>query len=362
MPLPNAAASQAFKCRNCGAPTRWDPDADALKCDHCEAVTPVPRAQAAIVERPLEARAQAEKGLGVALRASRCSNCGATVVLGEKDTATACVFCGSANVLPQEANRHALRPESLIPLDVGRAKVEQAFRTWIGSRWFRPNALKHTKEFRAVGVYVPYWTFDCDAHSDWSADAGYYYYVTVPTTVFVNGKPRIVMRQERRVRWEPAWGSRDDHYDDLLVLGSKGVSEALAERLGGFDLAALVPYRPEYLAGWRAEEYQVDLEGAWENGRAKIAATQQARCSKDVPGDTQRNLAVHNTLSNIRWKHVLLPLWSLSYQFQGRPYSVLIHGQSARIVGEAPLSWVKIALLVGALAAAAGIAVIAANA
>jgi len=360
--LPNAAAGQAFKCKNCGAPARWDPDADALRCEHCESVTPVPRAQAAIVERPLEARAEAETGLGVAVRASRCSSCGATVCLGERETASACVFCGSPKVLPQEANRNALRPESLVPLDVGRAKAEQAFRTWISSRWFRPNALKHTKEFRAIGVYVPYWTFDCLAHSDWSADAGYYYYVTVPATVIVNGKLKVVMRQERRVRWEPAWGARDDAYDDLLVLGSKGLSEKLAAELGGFDLKALVPYRPEYLAGWRAEEYQVDLEGAWELGKQRIAATQQARCSKDVPGDTQRNLAVHNTLSEIRWKHVLLPVWSLSYQFQGRPYSVLIHGQTARIVGEAPLSWLKIALLVGGIAAAVGIASIAVNA
>jgi predicted RNA-binding Zn-ribbon protein involved in translation (DUF1610 family) len=361
VPLPKAAASASFRCKNCGAPTVWDPDVDALKCAHCEAVTPVPRAQTSIVERPLEARAEAQRGLGLAVRASRCSSCGATVTLGETETATACVFCGSANVLPQEANRNALRPESLIPLDVGRAKVEQAFRAWIGSRWFRPNALKQTRTFQAIGVYVPYWTFDCAVHSQWSADAGYYYYVTVPATILVNGKPQVVMRQERRVRWEPAWGERDDVYDDLLVLASKGISNELADELGGFELKALVPYRPEYLAGWRAEEYQVDLEGGWEAGKQRIAAAQQARCAGDVPGDTQRNLAVHNTLSEIRWKHVLLPVWSLSYQFRGRPYSVLIHGQTAKIVGEAPLSWLKIGLLIASVLAAAGILAVAAN-
>ena len=37
------------------------------------------------------------------------------------------------------------------------------------------------------GVYVPYWTFDADVTSRWTADAGYYYYVTESYTTTENG-------------------------------------------------------------------------------------------------------------------------------------------------------------------------------
>ena len=39
-------------------------------------------------------------------------------------------------------------------------------------------------------------------------------------------------------------------------------------------------------------------------------------------------------------------MWSVTYQFKGKPYAVLVHGQSGRIVGRAPYSWIKILLFV----------------
>lgn len=346
-----------FTCDTCGASLRWDPTADALLCEHCGSTEVVPRADERIVERALDDVAGAARGLGLEQRVARCDECGARVGFDDATTATHCVYCGSPKVLEQAANRNALRPESLVPLDVDRAAVEQAFTRWIGRLWFRPNALKRCKASDARGLYVPFWTFDAHVHSDWSADAGYHYYVTVSYTVTVNGKTQHRTRQERRTRWEPAWGQRDDVFDDVLVPASTGLHEELLAELGGFDTTALVPYRPEYLAGWHAEEYQLDLEQGWQAGRGLMETRQRARCSGDVPGDTQRNLRVSNTFDDVRWKHVLLPVWSVAYSFRGKVYPVLVNGQSGRVVGEAPLSWVKILLAVlGVGAAVAGVA------
>lgn len=353
---PPNAQSERFPCRACGAQMRWDPDVDALFCDYCGARVAIPRGEGVIVEHALADAGQAARGLGLETRVARCSQCGASVAYDGRATASECVFCGSPQVLEQLQNRNALRPESLVPLDVGREHVEQAFRGWIRGLWFRPTALQQLREFRAVGVYVPFWTFDARVHSDWSADAGFYYYVTVPRMVMVNGKMQMRMQTERRVRWEPAFGQRDDAYDDVLVHASRGLPPALAAKLGTFDLSKLVPYRPEYLAGWRAEEYAIDLAQGWEAGQARIVATQESRCSSDVPGDTQRNLRVQNRISDVRWKHVLLPIWSLTYAHAGKHYAVLVHGETGKVVGDAPYSFAKIALLV--LACLAGVALL----
>jgi DNA-directed RNA polymerase subunit RPC12/RpoP len=352
----DAAASgqgQGAKCANCGAEMTWDPDADALACAYCGARIQVPRAEGTIVERALTAAHESARGFGLELRALLCKSCGARVALGDKDTAAHCVFCGSSNVLAQAHNRNAIRPESLVPLDVSRAAVEQAFRRWAKGLWFRPTSLQHARLDAAIGVYLPFWTFDAVVHSDWSADAGYYYYVAVPRPVMVGGKMRIRMVQERRVRWVPKWGARDDAYDDLLVLASRGVDPSLAAKLGQFDLKQLVPYRPEYLAGWRAEEYQLGLEQGWERGQKAIEERQRARCSGDVPGDTQRDLRVANVIRDVRWKHVLLPIWSITYRHGGRAFPVLVHGQTGVVRGKAPLSWLKILGLVALIGFAA---------
>ncbi len=348
------SASVQFRCDGCGAVMAWCPDADALSCEFCGTRREVVSEGTAIREYALHEAGAAATGLGREMRAARCETCGATVAFDQEAVSTACVFCGSAKVLAQEASRNAIRPESVVPLDVGRGQVEAAFRKWLDGLWFRPNALKRLKTFQAVGVYVPHWTFDCDVSSVWTAQAGYYYYVTETYTTVVNGKPTVKTRQVRKVRWVPAAGERDDAFDDLLVLASRGIDEDLAAKLGTYDAKGLVPYRPEYLAGWAAEEYQVTLADGWTIGKQRVESIQNARCAGDVPGDTQRFLSVRNRVSGVRWKHVLLPVWSLSFRWKEEVYPVLVHGQTGRVVGRAPWSWWKIGMLALVLAAAIG--------
>jgi hypothetical protein len=173
--------------------------------------------------------------------------------------------------------------------------------------------------------------------------------------VMVNGKPQPRTRQVRKIRWVPAWGERDDRYDDHLVAATLGMPSELVSELGAFDTSELVPYKPDYLAGWRAEEYQVDLEQGWEQGESFVVQSQRRRCSGDVPGDTQRNLRVRNRIHDVCWKHVLLPIWSLQYRFGGKLYTVLVNGQTGQVAGKAPLSWVKIGLAALGVAALAGL-------
>ncbi|HMY20949.1 MAG TPA: hypothetical protein PKA58_31715, partial [Polyangium sp.] len=121
---------------------------------------------------------------------------------------------------------------------------------------------------------------------------------------------------------------------------------------------ALTPYRPEFLAGWRAEAYALDLMPAWDIGQTKMAHEQQSRCARDVPGDTHQNLQVHNNFAHVTFKHVLLPIWVAAYRYQDKPYQFLVNGQTGEVVGKAPYSIIKIVLFIlFILAVIAGIAV-----
>ncbi len=328
----------------------WDPEADALSCGYCGTRTAVPRGEGTIVERTLEEVGTAARGFGIETRTSACTRCGARTAFAGREVSTACAFCGAAAVLEPESLRNALRPESVLPLDVSEAQVRAAFARWTRGLWFRPDSLRRASIGLARGIYVPAWTFDCNVHSAWSADAGWYYTVMEPRPVFVRGKMQVRMVPVQKVRWEPAFGQRRDVFDDLIVHASKGLPPKLAAELGRFDTKQLVPYKPDYLAGWGAEEYAVDLESGWRAGLEAVKERQRARCAGDVPGDTQRNLAVRNTVTDVRWKLALLPVWSLTYQHGGKPFAVLVHGQTGKVVGDAPWSVWKILFLVAGLA------------
>jgi DNA-directed RNA polymerase subunit RPC12/RpoP len=295
---------------------------------------------------------RAPRGLAVATVSFQCKECGATVNVAPNERTARCTYCASHAVVQMPPDPNLLQPETLIPFRVAREKAVESFKNWLAGLWFRPNDLKRLAQLEQIfGVYVPYWTFDADVRSHWTAERGWYYYETETYTTVENGQTVTRERQVQRTRWEPAWGERWDHYDDVLVCASKGLPEALSNSLTTFDTNHLVPYAPGYLAGWRAESYAIDLPTAWTKAQSKIDAMQQVRCAGDVGGDTYRNLRVDNRYSNETFKHVLLPVYVAAYRYNGKPYRFLVNGQTGEVRGEAPYSWIKITLAIVAVLA-----------
>jgi hypothetical protein len=276
----------------------------------------------------------------------------AVVEFPDNIQATKCEFCGSPQVLAQEARDDHYLPESLVPFAIARDAAVSSFKSWLGKLWFRPNDLKEKSSVSELhGVYIPYWTFDANVDSDWTADAGYYYFETETYTATENGKSVTKTRQVRKVRWVPASGRRHDVYDDWLVCASRGVPPDLEDRVGRFTLQGLVGYSPQYMQGFSAESYAVDLPDAWGTAQKEMSSSQDGRCAKDVPGDTHRNLCASHRFSQRTFKHVLLPLWIAAYRYRGKPYRFLVNGQTGKVAGKAPWSVTKIVLFVAAIMA-----------
>mgnify|MGYP001474652116 CR=1 FL=1 len=349
--------AHSFPCSTCGAKLEYDASVQAMRCPYCGSQQAIQTAPAEIREIPLEEGFRlARRGLDTPVVAVSCQECGATVNVAPNDRTVECAFCGSHKVLPHEADANLIRPESLLPFQVDRNVAMQNFRAWLKALWFRPNDLKNAATLEhLVGVYIPFWTFDADVHSTWTADAGYYYYEVERTTVIVNNRMQTRNRRVRHTRWVPASGQRNDHYDDELVCASKGLPPAMVAEVASFDTKRLVPYQPHFLAGWRAESYAIDLFKAWEQAQERIQLEQYNRCAGDVPGDTHRFLRVNTTVHNVTFKHVLLPIWIATYRYHGKLHRFLVNGQTGKVVGSAPYSWVKIVLFVLVVAAIVGV-------
>jgi hypothetical protein len=226
-----------------------------------------------------------------------------------------------------------IRPEGVLPFKVADTKVREDIRAWYGSHWFAPNKLG-TKALTDTlhGIYLPYWTFDAQVHADWDAEAGYYY-----TVQDSQG------RSEQRVRWESASGLVDNFFDDLLVPASRGVHPKLLEGVSPFPTTdALLPYDAGYLTGWVVEQYQIDLNAAATASHHRMEESMESLCSQQVPGDTQRNLQVTTQYSGQTFKHVLLPVWLVTYTYGAKSYQVAVNGVTGKIDGEYPISWVKV--------------------
>jgi len=110
------------------------------------------------------------------------------------------------------------------------------------------------------------------------------------------------------------------------------------------------------------ERYQIDLVNAAQRAREVMDQKLHALCASQVPGDTHRNLRVQADYRGQTFKHILVPVWLLSYNFGRRGFQVVINGYSGSIAGRYPKSWIKILFAVLALLAVAGvIALVAGN-
>jgi len=351
---------QNFKCPQCGGGMFFDAASQALKCQYCNHTmqqpaiqmqgggAPPPGLAVGPREIPLsEGLARAPKGLGTQMQSIQCKDCGATVNLAPNEQTVACTYCASHTVIAVASDPNLIMPESLVPFQITKEQAKAKFKEWLGGLWFRPNNLKKASELDQMhGVYVPYWTFDSHVYSQWQADRGWYYYETESYEAIENGQTVWRTREVQRVRWEPAWGTRQDFYDDVLVCGSKGLPTGLADQMTSFNTQSLVLYNPSYLAGWRAESYAVDLQAAWPFAQQKIDSQQVSKCAGDIGGDTHQNLHVQNQYTGQTFKHVLLPVFVAAYRYQNKPYQLLVNGQTGEVVGKAPYSVWKILALI----------------
>src|SRR6185295_1905687 len=306
------AALAKHACPACGAEAEWNPGKQALVCPYCGTVSPAKLGE--------DGRVIAEHELATALRnlpadrkgwdagrvAVQCQSCKAISLFDPNRVAQNCEFCGSPQVVPQEAGRSPIVPESLLPFKLAESAVRESVRRWYGGLWFAPNRLKAAALTDQVhGLYIPYWTFDAQVAAQWSADAGHYYYETETR----NGKSE----QVQKVRWVPASGALDHFFDDVPVPATRGVQIDLLRRVEPFPTASLVPYDPGYVSGWVVEQYQIDLVAAADAARQAMDAQLRQLCAAQVPGDTYRNLQVDANYSGQTFKHILVPLWLVSY-------------------------------------------------
>ena len=311
-----------------------------------------PEAGAAIVEHDLVTALRSipddQRGWHAEKVSVRCQSCQAITVFDPTHVAQRCDFCGSSALIPVEEIKAPIRPESLLEFKIPESQVRDHVRAWYGNVWFAPNALKSRALTDTVrGIYLPYWTFDAQVHAVWTAESGYHYY---ETEYYTDDNGNQASRQVQRTRWVPASGHRQDFFDDTLVCASRGLPPELVSKFETFDTKQLTAYQPQFLAGWRAESYAVELMPAWGSAQARMGDVQRGRCSSDVPGDTQRNLSVRNEFSHVTFKHVLLPIWIAAYRYNGKPYQFLVNGQTGEVVGKAPWSVWKITLAILAAA------------
>ncbi len=336
-----------YSCPNCGADRVFDPKIGKLACPYCGYQEEIQTDSGEIAERDFQKFLRPEnqrlQPLAVDAMQVSCDSCGATVTFIPPETARQCDFCAAKIVAQPKSADPLVAPEGVLPFAVTNQAASASLSVWISSRWFAPNDLKKFAEKDKINsIYLPFWTYDADSSTRYSGKRGEDYQ---ERSYYKDSEGKRRETSVTKTRWFSASGRVSRFFDDVHIPASVSVLPDYIGRLD-WNFQELVAYEPAFLAGHKAQTYQVTLEEGFEKFKAIADGIIRNDVRHDIGGDRQQIDSLTTNFSNVTFKHVLLPVYAGAYRFNGKIYQILVNGKTGEVMGERPYSKLKIGCLV----------------
>jgi hypothetical protein len=283
-----------------------------------------------------------------------CRSCGAALAITPGLRTTTCVYCTSPTVVQRPATANRPDPDFVIGFVVTQERALDIARRFIKAPWFAPNEFRRAQPDAISGLYLPAYVYTGSAYSRYSANIGENYTVTEEyETTDANGKTVTRTRQVTKTEWRPLSGQHASYVHDRIVTASRGIPNHELEAIEPFDMRALHRYTAKVISGWAAEEPSLSQAECLALARQEAVAAVGAMLGPFMPGDSHRDLRYETQLAEEHLALALLPIWVLAVRYRPDrpPVRLLVNGQTGRIHGKAPFSWVKVAVLVLAILA-----------
>ncbi len=333
-------------CKGCGGKLAYSAKEKKIICEHCGQTEAIDAASDRVIEHDLH-KALNELNYHTPecedQKVFDCQSCGSKFMVNSSQVKVDCGFCGSNNVNLEAFEHSYIEPMGIIPFKIPKEQADELFKKWIKKGWFRPNKLKRLAEIDALhGIYIPFWTYDAQTESNYSGEAGYREQVS--QRVLVNGQHQV--KKVTKTRWVARSGHLSYFFDDVLVVASTGVKQKLMESIEPFNQKEVINYDARLMLGWEAEVYSLELDEGYKIADKIMDKRLRELCKAEIGGDTQRHVVVHSQKFYQTFKMIMLPIWISSYKYQDKIYQFAINGQTGKVNGKKPTSWVKIVMLI----------------
>ncbi|WP_257462497.1 zinc ribbon domain-containing protein [Archangium lipolyticum] len=308
-------------------------DGPEVWCERCESALEVGDLRCPICGQAVvgQRRTRALLPAGEVARVVRCDTCGASLEYSAEVKAPRCAFCASVMHVETTADPQE-QAERFLPFAVDPVAARGALMGFLEQkRFFRPSDLTRAASLESLRpMWWPAWAFSAGARVSWTADSD---------------------AGSGRSDWAPHSGQVELTFQDILVSASRGLSERECERLAGHYSLAGAEREPRGPEDAQVERFDVTRSGARRQILAAVEEEAREQVARShVPGRRHRNVHVAVVLSSLETRRYALPAYVLAYRYRKKLYRVVVHGQDAKVVlGDAPVSVLKVLLVVGAV-------------
>ena len=324
-------------CPCCGGSLKFQASLQKIKCEYCDTEFEVSDLKelndsSNTIEENTEWTSEAtdEFNESDAFNVYLCETCGGEVLCDENTTSTTCPYCGNP-VLLKGRLTGGLKPNYIIPFKLEKDAARENLNKYFKGKILLPSDFKKLNEVKEVtSLYVPYWIFDAQvdgiAHfrattrRTWS-DSNYRYTETRYYKIIRGGKIA---------------------FEHLPVDASKKMDDKMMESIEPFDFSGAQEYNNAYIVGYAADKYDVSKEETFQRANVRI---------KEGTVDAFRStIHGYNTVefesANINYEsnsasYAMYPVWTLNSEYKEEKYQFAMNGQTGKIVGNLPTSFIK---------------------
>lgn len=308
-----------YKCPGCGGALTFEPMKQKMHCKFCDKF---------YFQNELENEKEPDDipANSIDVYVYSCTSCGAELMVNKNEASTFCAHCGQPTVVFNRVSKE-LKPDFCIPFGITGEQAVKLIRQKLSKGRFVPDEIQNVTVDKLRGIYIPFWLYD----------------IKIRAKANINGT-RGSGKTQRKVYY---YRDAEAIYKRIPCDGSAKLSDELSQRLEPYDMDGLRRFEPNYLSGFYADRFDVT-----EKESRAIAAERAIKFLEDdilesVGPCDNKNFEDKNVKYDfLEHSYALFPAWFMTFWYQNELYTILLNGQTGKVVGNVPISKKKVLKLV----------------
>ena len=305
----------AVQCSNCSGKLIFNPASQKLECISCGSKFSPEDVEDKIAELHTKY---------YDTRVYICSHCGAEVITSDTEASTFCMYCGNPAIVFSRISKE-LKPDGLIPFHVTREEAVKNVKNHLKKNPFVPKEVKaKVTPDNLRGIYVPYWVINAS-----------YTEADMISSEIRRGKHTYKILNSR---------AGDVQFQNIPIDGSVTLNDDVSCKLEPFYFEEAKAFDEDYLNGFYSNTSDLSYTDLRNSAAHRCHKLFIDEVLKTIPGDKPK------VEDSIYWVdihdnplYMMMPIWFLTFKYKGKPNTILINGQSGKVVGAMPPVKKKIA-------------------
>lgn len=338
-----------YNCPNCNARLKFTPETQELSCEYCggsfsiEEIKNMYADKEDLINAPAEETPAAPEvdEFEAHTNVYHCSSCGADIMCDDEQTALFCYYCHNPVILAGKLTGE-YKPDKIIGFRVTRDSAIARFHDWIGNKRFIPSDFKSEQQLeKMTGLYVPFWKADTFTQADYEGTGH-------KSRSWVSGSYRYTETSSYDIVRRGRFVARGIPAD-----GESKIDDELMEAIEPFDYYDLKPFSMSYLSGFFADKYDVDKNTVFKRIRERSNSASRKALNETISGYGSISTRTESyEIKNTDWEYVMLPVWFMTYLYEGKVYEFAVNGQTGKLAGTPPLDKGKLTWFCAGIGAA----------